>query len=390
MIATVTSDAVFAQLEEMNQVGRYRYYRAKATDSIGVCTELDRLAAFSHVIVELAILDSSSDMMLQWLLNKSNVIVLAGHLKPYDVVVRDFYGMGITDVVTVKDEAMQKQLNEILLRDGAQEDSPPPIASPVEHTPSPPAEIEPEKIIRIAPPRREPVEHANEPPAAPAAIPTPTAPSYIKPPTSKAQTIAFAGGGFRIGTTTQVFQTALYLMSMYHKPAIVDLSNNDWDMMYEEDYEIEKHSATQYTVHGIPLYVGGRQIARLKGEYDVLLFDYGAFEDITDPVSFMEKDAAVIVCGFKAPERQTLIPIFESDPGNFLYLFTFVPDYQHEIVRNAMSDARVNTHFAGYTPDMWKYGGNDGLYSRISGAGSKAAQPKKQRGFFGLLAKEGC
>ena len=348
MIVIVARPETLAALEAMNQVGRYLFYPVKAIAPDEIVNEIQRLAECSHIVVELAMFETEdSTILLEPLAGEYEVVVLAGELNPYDVVIRDYYSMGITHVITATGADMQKQLNELLYASG--------------------------QAIQVSP--AEPI--GPVPAADTGDSPSQAAGQHVASSSEKAHTIAFAGGGPRIGTTTQVFQTAWFLKSMYHTVAIVDFTPHAW--MQLDNINCRQLAEGQYLVHGLHWYTDIRRIARLRNEYKYLLFDYGEFASIADTVSFAEKDVQVIVAGTKPQEEQHLRAAFESDAGNYWYLFSFVGDNVKQVVRKQMADSAGKTVFARYSPDYYHYCGDDPLYSALVGHCDSVQRPDKQK-----------
>lgn len=361
MIAVMVSDKTYTLLQEMNQYERYEFYRIKATEQNAILNELEQLAEYSHAIVELAALnDLVTDDLLNGLTAKACVILLATELSPYDVVVRDFYGKGITDVITTSGTPMLKEINDRLLKDGAQSST----ARFPSDTPTPPLPD---------------TEKRTEAP-----------PTHSRPAISnqRAYTIAFAGAGNRIGTSTQVFQTALFLKSMYHTVAIIDMSDSGWLADCADEPGIRMEDG-YYLVHGIPYYTTNRAISILLRKYTHLVFDYGNFCEIRDIVSFTEKDTHSVVCGYKPWERNYLNSVFENDDGTIQYIFSFVPTSLEPTILLAMKECDRRTYFAPYTPDNWKYCGADHIYQALTKTPSSLRPTSRKNIFTSLFERKG-
>jgi hypothetical protein len=279
MIAIIAEEAMFLQLEKMNQYNRYDFYTVKATALSEILNEIDHLSSCSHVIVDLGFFGDSQDsqQLLEKLVETHIIIVLASGLSPYDVVVRDFYNMGITFVVTSTGESALRQLNTFLLD----------TYTAGSHLPENSAAAQ----ATAAKDNTDKNAHDQTINLKASKIKTKQMEGVI--------TIAFAGAGPRIGTTTQVLQTAWYLNSLMYKVAIVDLSSCEWLQKIEDVPGCSERENGEYHVQGFPWYTDIRKIARLRTMFDYILFDYGSFGEIKDTLSFAEKDVQVIVCGIK-------------------------------------------------------------------------------------------
>lgn len=349
MVAIAVGEQLHAQLTAMNQYNRYQLYTIKASAPEDILKEVRQLSGCSHVVMDLSQYSFEDDLSFYaQLADTTRVILLAQDIDPYSLVVRDFYSLGITDVITTNGEQLQKMVNDILLRDGA---------NVRDASADAPAE--------------------NEPAPIPAAGQRKVYASTRK--SAGTHTIAFAGAGPRIGTTTQLLQTVWYLKSLYHKVAIVDLSAGSRmaDCCGEQ---LQKLGEGRHLVSDTPLYTDIRALTQAKSQYDYLVFDYGRFDDIRDTVSFAEKDTQVIVCGMKPQEETYLSNVFDSDPGCYWYLFSFCPASQRNNVRLGMVDSASHTIFAAHAPDYWKYCGEDALYRQITGTGQKSERSTPPRG----------
>ena len=177
-------------------------------------------------------------------------------------------------------------------------------------------------------PRPDPVaETASEPPTDEAAVipPSPTQPiippsqvdvvsakaqQIRKPPRpiTRAVTVAVAGAGSRIGTTTQAMQLLQYLRMAGYKCALVDMQSAGQLEQYLDVYagQAEVLNPHEFVIQGCHLLTTGKVLMQARAEYDYVVCDYGP-SDIAETVSFWEKDIKILVAGIK-PWGKRLCP----------------------------------------------------------------------------------
>ena len=183
---------------------------------------------------------------------------------------------------------------------------------------------------------------AVQAPRVPAVNPEPAA----LPILSRCITIAVAGAGARIGTTTQALQALLFLSKSGYKAALIEMVDKPILPEYTsnagtcEDY---------YTVKGLHLFRSKNSISRAKEQFEFLVLDYGDFSMIPDQASFMERDYKIICTGIKPQEAHSLSPVLEKDDGSFTYCFSFVPPMDYDDVISLMRHKLI--YFAPSAPD---------------------------------------
>ena len=222
--------------------------------------------------------------------------------------------------------------------------------------------VDPEPAAAVQAPRAPVVDPepaaAVQAPRVPAVDPEPAA----LPILSRCITIAVAGAGTRIGTTTQALQALLFLSKSGYKAALIEMVDKPILPEYTsnagtcEDY---------YTVKGLHLFRSKNSISRAKEQFEFLVLDYGDFSMIPDQASFMERDYKIICTGIKPQEAHSLSPVLEKDDGSFSYCFSFVPPMDHDDVISLMRHKLI--YFAPSAPDYWQYVGDDSFYKSLLG-----------------------
>lgn len=207
-------------------------------------------------------------------------------------------------------------------------------------------------------------------------------------PATRAVTVAVAGGGPRIGTTTQAMQLLLYLSAQNYRCAYVDMQQADQMRQYLTVYDnCERLGPHEYTIQGLHFLSTGKLLMQARMEYDYLICDYGDYGQIIDTVSFWEKDIKVLVAGVKPWESDRLSQAFDDDDGSLHYIFSFVARADEADVRNQMGESAPHTQFAPYAPDQFSYCGDDEFYAKII-ACKKAEPLQKKKGFaFNLFRR---
>ncbi len=217
-------------------------------------------------------------------------------------------------------------------------------------------------------PRPDPVaETASEPPTDEAAVipPSPTQPiippsqvdvvsakaqQIRKPPRpiTRAVTVAVAGAGSRIGTTTQAMQLLQYLRMAGYKCALVDMQSAGQLEQYLDVYagQAEVLNPHEFVIQGCHLLTTGKVLMQARAEYDYVVCDYGPYSDIAETVSFWEKDIKILVAGIKPWGKRLLPQVFEDDDGSLNYIFSFVAQADEADVLQQMDSSSASTYFA--------------------------------------------
>ena len=201
-------------------------------------------------------------------------------------------------------------------------------------------------------------------------------------PSSRAVTIAFAGGGSRIGTTTQAMQLILFLKSKGFHCVYIDMASSEKiDQLFDVYESAERINNNEVLIQNINLITNPKLLMQARCEYDYVICDYGAYESIIEPVSYWEKDIKIMVAGTKPWESRYLPDIFNDDDGSLKYIFSFVPHSDESAVRQQMAESASKTYFASYSPDYFVYCGTDELYSSLIDCPTTNAPTQKEKGF---------
>lgn len=209
-----------------------------------------------------------------------------------------------------------------------------------------------------------------------------------KPPASqlsKAVTIAVAGAGERIGTTTQALQLTHYLIAQGEDAALIQMATKN---SLEEYLEIIENARIVddelFTVNDVRIYKNGQGYTKAKKSHHYLVCDYGNFNTLPDVTAFLDKDIQIIVAGVLPWETQELEPrVFDVDDGSLLYIFSHVPPVDREEVLAQMQGSGDKTFFAAYAPDYWSYCGDDATYKAMTDLQREKKQESPRKG--GLL-----
>lgn len=157
----------------------------------------------------------------------------------------------------------------------------------------------------------------------------------------KCITVAVAGAGNRIGTTTQTIQFALFLHARSFRVGIIDMTDNQ---------HLMTELAEDMAFYGIHVY-SSSQAADAKAQNEYVVYDVGEYAD-SKKLIFHDQDIKIIVCGYKPWEADILSHIFSANDKSLNYVFSFVADKDHQIILSEMSDAAPRTFFSPYLPSM--------------------------------------
>lgn len=374
MIVIVTTKENQPFYEALNSVERYNFYFTKAQETSDLCEEIDRLQTIDYFIIDYSAIEQEKiNYFLEWATDIATSLVVASGLTSYDMVVQDFYNLGVTNVLTTEGQELAKDIVTFLSENVQTEPEKVPEIKTIPII----GKAQPQKLSRIVPEKEivkqeiiqehrsiEPIDYSRR----------------------RATTIAFAGAGYRIGTTTQAFQTAYYLQSLLKSVAVLDMQEHSLVSKLNGVHAgIEQIKKSQYRIYGIDYFLNPLLLASLKNNYDFVLLDYGNFAEIADVTAFIEKDIHILVCGCKAWEEKDLQDSFSFDSGQTKYLFSFASKQKEPFILAQMDDLAPRTYFAQYTPDAEKYCGDDALYQALTGAKSfkeKFAVKEKKKNFF--------
>ncbi len=368
-VAVIATDETMQQLQDMNLRGRFDLERLTERTINSLQKKIEKNATqYTHLILEVAAIrhsDVGAAIDLLERLQKTTaarLIVLMQDYAPDSGAVQDVQSIGIKDVLTDKPLWLRKRLQEILYENPRQEagtNGPSFCISPEQDEPAAePGTPGEESTVPAAPPQ----SYAAVPPSA---ITRQAAKKFLLPkrpisePAANAITVAFAGAGSRIGTTTQAMQMLLFLVANGYKAALIEMSMSVLSEYLANPELCPEH----YKVKDLDFYRFHNSLLKAKRQYQYVVLDYGAFECIPDVTSFMEKDFKIICTGVKPQESARLAPVFEADDGSLLYCFSFVPLADAAEVRELMKGRKI--YFAPPAPDYWCYTGEDEVYRAL-------------------------
>lgn len=380
VIGVVAGEQLYEQINKLNFRGEYDIRWVEPKEPTAICRTLEANQEFTDVLLDVASLKAANadesvnlaDRLLRT--THLHIMVLADGYLPESRLIRDLVSVGVPrkDIFLQTGVKLQMRISNLL------------------HTAQPSPPVEEETPMSAETPEQKEEVPAEEQPVSAAVVP----PSQVdaaagksmqirKParPATRAVTIAVAGGGPRIGTTTQAMQLLLYLTAQNFRCAYVDMQQTDQMRQYLAVYEkCEQLGPHEFTIQGCHILDTGKLLMQARMEYDYLICDYGDYAQIIDTVSFWEKDIKVLVAGIKPWESDQLSRVFDDDDGSLHYIFSFVPKADEADVRNQMGESAPNTYFAPYAPDYFSYCGDDEFYAKII-ACKKAEPQQRKKGF---------
>lgn len=385
ILGILSSPALYEQIVTLNFRGNFDIRHISTTTIAAAQKALEAEHPYTDVLIDIDSFKANTDETLALIARlltttQYHLMVLADGYAADSRMVRDLYALGLDKVHvhlqggTALKRSISNLLNASLAAESLINE---PAAAPLPQDSSCPAEVTVE--VPVTPPSQIDVVAAK-------------AMQIHKPPrpTTKAVTIALAGAGSRIGTTTQALQLALYLRAHDYNCAVVDLSGNDHLQQFVEVYasSSELISSYEFTIQGNHFLTNGKALMQARMEYDYVICDYGEYHKIVDTVSFWEKDIKILVAGVKPWESAYLPAVFKDDDGSLKYIFSFVPQADEKDVLAQMETSAPNTFFASYTPDFFTYCGNDPLYSSIVACDHPKPEQKKKPFLFFQRSKK--
>ena len=388
MVYLLSGDEVSNDLASLNYLNTFSIERSSARSITAVQKELEADNKYRLAFIDVAAVNSSTDAFVEMVerLRKTvrhEIVVVAQGYDEASAFVRDLHSVGIQRVIVAsgvmfKREALQVlQLHSLMPEQAAA--APQNEAEP--HTAPPPAPLPPPAPTIKEQPAPEPTQSAAVRP--PSQVPRAEAKAMIEKPfpapaTGAARVIALAGGGTRIGTTTQAMQLALYLKAQDESVAVVQMhkggTNLDAYLKIIDEHQLM--SSEHFIVSGLDIYRSSKDISKARKEFHYLVLDYGDFNTLPDTSAFLDKEIKVIVGGIKPWESDKLNKVFDSDDGSIKYIFSFVPEAEQAVVIDLMRDSGGITFFAPYAPDYWSYCGADAFYQNFVTTAAPARKPK--------------
>lgn len=207
------------------------------------------------------------------------------------------------------------------------------------------------------------------------------------------KTIGVAGSISRIGTTTQALQIVKYLQMKGKKTAYVEINSTGYIdsllKIYGEARLVDE-SLGWVTYQGVDMFKNLSEIERLyQMGYEYFVFDFGSMQtDDFQELLFYEKDYKITVHGIKPAE----IIAFDSAirklySRSVSYLFSFIPDNEHDSVYEMMDDRQRVTYFAPVITNPYSYNSEststfDEILSVEESSDKVEEELEEKKGFF--------
>lgn len=357
MVAAIVTNETYAILEEINRRKLFELEKLSVSNAFAAQRKVEKSKqTYEQIIVEVdAIRHGNVEAVIDLLerlktTTTATIIVLAQDYDREGSVVKDIVSIGIeqNNVITSSGLWLKKEVQRLLQPKGLE-------ACETYQAPATVQEIVPAAT---------PIEEQH--PQAPAQVNRAAAKKCLLPkppiaqPAAKAITIAFAGAGNRIGTTTQAMQMFLFLVAAGYKAALIEMSDKSVLSAYSANPEF---CPEHYKVKGLDLFRTRNSLLHAKNEFQYLVLDYGSFTEISDATSFLEKDYKILCTGVKPQESAQLEPVFAADDGSLMYCFSFVPDVDKAEIEELLKDRKI--YFAGVAFDYWTYCGEDDTYRTL-------------------------
>lgn len=357
MVAAIVTNETYAILEEINRRKLFELEKLSVSNAFAAQRKVEKSKqTYEQIVVEVdAIRHGNVEAVIDLIerlktTTTATIIVLAQDYDREGSVVKDIVSIGIeqNNVITSSGLWLKKEVQRLLQSKGLE-------ACEAYQAPA---------TIQEIVPAATPIEEQH--PQAPAQVNRAAAKKGLLPkppiaqPAAKAITIAFAGAGNRIGTTTQAMQMFLFLVAAGYKAALIEMSDKSVLSAYSANPEF---CPEHYKVKGLDLFRTRNSLLHAKNEFQYLVLDYGSFTEISDATSFLEKDYKIICTGVKPQESAQLEPVFAADDGSIMYCFSFVPDVDKAEIEELLKDRKI--YFAGVAFDYWTYCGEDDTYRTL-------------------------
>lgn len=367
MVAAIVTNETYVILEEINRRKLFELEKLSVSNAFAAQRKVEKSKqTYEQIIVEVdAIRHGNVEAVIDLIerlktTTTATIIVLAQDYDREGSVVKDIVSIGIeqNNVITSSGLWLKKEVQRLLPPKGLEAGTIGPSPASACETYQAPATVQ--EIV----PAATPIEEQH--PQAPAQVNRAAAKKCLLPkppiaqPAAKAITIAFAGAGNRIGTTTQAMQMFLFLVAAGYKAALIEMSDKSVLSAYSANPEF---CPEHYKVKGLDLFRTRNSLLHAKNEFQYLVLDYGSFTEISDATSFLEKDYKIICTGVKPQESAQLEPVFAADDGSIMYCFSFVPDVDKAEIEELLKDRKI--YFAGVAFDYWTYCGEDDTYRTL-------------------------
>ena len=170
-----------------------------------------------------------------------------------------------------------------------------------------------------------------------------------------------------MGTTTQAFFIANYLVKYKFKVCYIEINGKDDILNIKNFYKVcvdEENKKISYKGIDIFTNVVFKDLHQiLKMDYEVFIFDYGEFLH-TNEESFSNAYIRIVVCGAKFWEEKYIKNVFKVCDiyKDINFIFNFVCKTEEEFVIKNMNKLKV--YFSEYCPNIFEVC-NEKIYKDI-------------------------
>ena len=188
----------------------------------------------------------------------------------------------------------------------------------------------------------------------------------VKPKINKLK-IAVCGVCERMGTTTQAFLIANYLIKYGFNACYIEFNKKDVVKNIKNFYDVlvdDKNRKISYKDLDIFANVTFEDLPKiLSMNYEAFIFDYGEFLH-TSEESFASADIRVVVSGAKFWEEKYIQNVFKICHiyNDINFIFNFVDEDEQGFILKNMEDLKV--YFSDYAPNIFKIY-NEKIYNEI-------------------------
>ena len=188
----------------------------------------------------------------------------------------------------------------------------------------------------------------------------------VKPKINKLK-IAVCGVCERMGTTTQAFLIANYLIKYGFNACYIEFNKKDVIKNIKNFYDVlvdDKNRKISYKDLDIFANVTFEDLPQiLSMNYEAFIFDYGEFLQ-TSEESFASADIRIVVSGAKFWEEKYIQNVFKICHiyNDINFIFNFVDEDDRKFIVENMEDLKV--YFSDYAPNIFKIY-NEEIYNEI-------------------------
>ena len=188
----------------------------------------------------------------------------------------------------------------------------------------------------------------------------------VKPKINKLK-IAVCGVCERMGTTTQAFLIANYLIKYGFNTCYIEFNKKDVVKNIKNFYDVlvdDKNRKISYKDLDIFANVTFEDLPKiLSMNYEAFIFDYGEFLH-TSEESFASADVRIVVSGAKFWEEKYIQNVFKICHiyNDINFIFNFVDEDEQGFILKNMEDLKV--YFSDYAPNIFKIY-NEKIYNEI-------------------------